>query len=111
MGWFGIPIKPSTALIYELAFGIAIDNSIHFLSVYRWQRLNYGLKVTEAISTTIRTTGTSILYTSIVLLSGFLIFVFSAFGSTQALGILTSVTLLIALFSNLLLMPVLLRIM
>ncbi len=111
MGWFGIPIKPSTALIYELAFGIAIDNSIHFLSVYRWQRLNYGLQVNDAISTTIRTTGTNILYTSLVLLSGFLIFVFSAFGSTQALGILTSVTLLIALFSNLLLMPVLLRIM
>jgi hypothetical protein len=107
MGYFGIPLKPSTALIYEMAFGIAIDNSIHYLAIYRIFR-RQGKEVPEAVSLATRHTGMGIIYTSVVLFMGFIIFVPSQFGSTQSLGILTSVTLFIAMFSNLLLMPALL---
>jgi predicted RND superfamily exporter protein len=106
MGFLSIPIKPSTALIYELAFGIAIDNSIHILAAYRFERLKAQAKET-ALALSLRTTGLSIIYTSIVLFAGFTIFAPSAFGSTSALGILTSVTLLVALFTNLFLLPAL----
>jgi predicted RND superfamily exporter protein len=106
MGFLNIPIKPSTALIYELAFGIAIDNSIHILAAYRFECLKIQPKET-ALALSLRTTGLSIIYTSIVLFVGFAIFALSAFGSTSALGVLTSVTLLVALFTNLFLLPVL----
>lgn len=104
MGFMGIPLKPSTALIYEMAFGIAIDNSIHYLAMYRFRRKD-GLSIPHAVQSSLRSTGLGIIYTSIVLFLGFGIFAFSEFGSTQALGILTAVTLFIALFSNLFLMP------
>ncbi|MCE3007666.1 MAG: MMPL family transporter [Bacteroidetes bacterium] len=107
MGYLGIALKPSTALIYELAFGIAIDNSIHYLAMYRHKR-RAGLSIPGAVGSTLRVTGMSIIYTSIVLFMGFVIFTPSTFGSTQALGILTSITLFMATFSNLLLMPALL---
>jgi len=107
MGWFGVPLKPSTALIYEMAFGIAIDNTIHYLSTYRLYRRK-GQSIREAASHTNRSTGVAIGYTSIVLFMGFAIFAPSAFGSTQAMGVLTSVTLFTATFSNLFLLPVLL---
>jgi predicted RND superfamily exporter protein len=107
MGFLDIPLKPSTALIYGIAFGIAIDNSIHYLTSYRHYR-KAGLNVNEAVSKSLRTTGMSIMYTSAVLFFGFGIFIPSAFGSTRALGILTSVTMLIALFTNMLLLPALL---
>ncbi len=106
MGFMGMTLKPSTALIYELAFGIAIDNSIHYLASYRYYR-RHGLNRDDGVRAALRNTGLGIGYTSFVLLCGFAIFVLSAFGSTQALGLLTSVTLLIALFTNLLLMPAL----
>ncbi|MCS6903780.1 MAG: MMPL family transporter [Bacteroidia bacterium] len=106
MGFLNIPIKPSTALIYELAFGIAIDNSIHILAAYRFERIKNGSKEI-ALTLSLRSTGLGIIYTSIVLFAGFSIFAPSAFGSTSALGILTSTTLLVALFSNLFLLPAL----
>lgn len=107
MGFISIPVKPSTALIYEMAFGIAIDHSIHYLAAYRFRRRE-GQDIGRAVSTSMRNTGMSIIYTSVVLFMGFAIFALSAFGSTRALGVLTSVTLFIAMFSNLLLMPALL---
>jgi predicted RND superfamily exporter protein len=107
MGFAGIPLKPSTALIYEMAFGIAIDNSIHYLAMYRQHRKN-GCGVDEAVRRSLRVTGMSIIYTSVVLFMGFIIFVPSAFGSTSSMGTLTAITLFIATFSNLLLMPALL---
>ncbi len=108
MGFKGIPLKPSTALIYEMAFGIAIDNSIHYLAMYRYYRKKK-MKIAEAVNQSLRITGLGIIYTSIVLFLGFGIFVPSKFGSTQALGLLTSFTLGIALFSNLYLMPALIN--
>jgi predicted RND superfamily exporter protein len=107
MGFAGIPLKPSTALIYELAFGIAIDTSIHYLAMYRHRR-KAGMSIPDAVSAASRSTGMSIIYTSTVLFLGFVIFSVSAFGSTQALGLLTSVTLFLAMFANLLLLPALL---
>jgi predicted RND superfamily exporter protein len=107
MGWFQIPLKPSTALIYEMAFGIAIDNSIHYLASYRHSRRS-GLAIVPAVLTSLRSTGTAILYTSCVLFMGFVIFIPSMFGSIHAMGLLTAVTLFIATFSNLLLLPALL---
>ena len=108
MGFIGIPLKPSTALIYEMAFGIAIDNSIHYLAMYRYYR-KHKYSVKDAVEKALKTTGLGIIYTSVVLLFGFIIFAPSKFGSTQALGILTSLTLFIALFSNLYLMPALIN--
>lgn len=106
MGYFHIPLKPSTALIYGIAFGIAIDNSIHLLAMY-WNRRRHGESISDAVYTSIKRTGMSIVYTSCILLAGFIIFTPSAFGSTRALGVLTSLTLFIALFSNLILLPAL----
>ena len=106
MGYGNIPLKPSTALIYGIAFGIAIDNSIHLLAMY-WNRRKLGEAIPDAIENSIKKTGMSIIYTSCILLAGFVIFTPSAFGSTRALGLLTSITLFIALFSNLILLPAL----
>lgn len=106
MGYGNIPLKPSTALIYGIAFGIAIDNSIHLLAMY-WNRRKHGENISDAIYSSIKRTGMSIVYTSSILLAGFIIFTPSAFGSTRALGVLTSITLFIALFSNLILLPAL----
>jgi predicted RND superfamily exporter protein len=108
MGWAGIAIKPSTVLVFSVALGIAIDITIRFLVSYK--KLYPGLKgnVEHVVVQTIRETGISIVYTSLVLIAGFVIFVFSGFGSTQALGWLTSFTLLVATVTNLVLLPVLL---
>jgi uncharacterized protein len=108
MGWMGIAIKPSTVLVFSVALGIAIDITIRFLVSYK--QLYPGLQgnVQQVVAQTIRETGISIVYTSLVLIAGFVIFVFSGFGSTQALGWLTSFTLLVATVTNLVLLPVLL---
>lgn len=108
MGIFGIPLKPATALIYVIALGIDGDNSIHLLAKYRQEMAVNGGKVREAISSTLSEAGTSMLYTSFVLLVGFSIFAFSEFGGTKALGLLMSASLLITNFSNLMLLPSLL---
>ena len=108
MGWVGVPLKPSTVLIFSVALGIAIDVTIRFLVNYK-QELplhNHDLKTT--VIETIHSTGISIIYTSLVLIAGFIIFCFSGFGGTKALGWLTSLTLVTATLTNLILLPAIL---
>jgi predicted RND superfamily exporter protein len=107
MGYFSIPLKASTALIFSITFGISVDNSIRFLAKYRQELLTTGFFVPRSVSESILETGKSIVYTSIVLFAGFIIFSFSDFGGTVALGILTSTTLIISMFTNLILLPAL----
>ncbi|WP_064966662.1 efflux RND transporter permease subunit [Tenacibaculum ovolyticum] len=108
MGFFGIPIKPSTILVFSIAFGISVDDTIHFLAKYRQELLANNWKVKPAVYSALQETGVSMFYTSIVLFFGFLVFTLSSFGGTIALGGLVSVTLLLAMVSNLLLLPSLL---
>ena len=110
MGWIGIRLKPSTVLIFSVALGIAIDVTIRFLVNYKQELPNHNNNVIKTVTETIKHTGLSILYTSMVLIAGFIIFCFSGFGGTQALGWLTSLTLLVATLTNLILLPVLLLI-
>jgi predicted RND superfamily exporter protein len=107
MGYFNIPLKASTALIFSITFGISVDNSIRFLAKYRQEILSNNFFIPRAVSDSILETGKSIMYTSIVLFAGFIIFAFSSFGGTIALGILTSITLVISMFTNLILLPAL----
>ena len=106
MGWTGIPLKPSTVLVFSVALGIAIDITIRFLVNYK-QQLKNDSSVHQTVIETIHSTGLSIIYTSIVLIAGFIIFCFSGFGGTKALGWLTSLTLVTATFANLVLLPAL----
>lgn len=108
MGWTGIPLKPSTVLVFSVALGIAIDVTIRFLINYKQELPTYQNKVEPTLVETIRHTGISIIYTSLVLIAGFVIFCFSAFGGTKALGWLTSLTLIVGTITNLVLLPVLL---
>jgi predicted RND superfamily exporter protein len=108
MGWVGVPLKPSTVLVFSVALGIAIDITIRFLVNYKQELPVYGNNVVETVSATIKHTGLSIVYTSLVLIAGFIIFCGSSFGGTISLGWLTSVTLLVATLTNLILLPVLL---
>ena len=108
MGWMGIRLKPSTVLIFSVALGIAIDVTIRFLVNYKQELPLHNNRVIKTVTETIKHTGLSILYTSMVLIAGFVIFCFSGFGGTQALGWLTSLTLLVATLTNLVLLPVLL---
>ncbi|MCI4667087.1 MAG: MMPL family transporter [Bacteroidia bacterium] len=107
MGFLGIALKPSTALVFGVAFGIAVDDSIHFLARYRLAR-RLGDPIRKAVSNSFKDTGVSMIYTSLILFAGFVSFTYSNFGGTQALGLLTSMTLGIAMFSNLIFLPVLL---
>ncbi|ARA94566.1 hypothetical protein AWN76_016315 [Rhodothermaceae bacterium RA] len=107
MGFSGITLKPSTAIIFSLAFGIAVDDTIHFLAKYRLLH-QAGLSLDEAVRTTLRETGKAILFTSLVLMSGFLVFTLSDFGGTVSMGALTALTLGAALVANLFLLPALL---
>jgi predicted RND superfamily exporter protein len=107
MGYFGIPLKASTALIFSITFGISVDNSIRFLAKYRQEQKANNFFVPLSVSESILETGKSIIYTSVVLFAGFIIFAFSSFGGTIALGVLTSTTLVISMFTNLLLLPAL----
>ncbi|MCG8474936.1 MAG: MMPL family transporter [Cytophagales bacterium] len=108
MGYFGVPLKPSTALIFSITFGIAVDDSIHYLAKYRQELFANNFFVPVAISKSIKETGSSMIYTSIVLFFGFVIFTFSEFGGTKALGLLTSITLMMAMITNLVVLPSLL---
>jgi predicted RND superfamily exporter protein len=108
MGWFGIPLKPSTALIFSIAFGIAVDDAIHYLARFRSELFSRRVSVREAVVVSLRETGQGMVYTSIILFFGFVIFVGSNFGGTVALGLLTSLTLFTAMFTNLILLPSLL---
>jgi predicted RND superfamily exporter protein len=108
MGWFGIPVKPSTVLIFSIAFGISVDDTLHLLSRYRQELHINGGRIADAALKAIHETGVSMFYTSVVLFAGFMIFLASNFGGTQALGLLVSLTLGFAMFSNLILLPSLL---
>jgi predicted RND superfamily exporter protein len=107
MGFFNIPLKPSTAIIFSIVFGITVDNTIHFLAKYRYEIFHHKRDREEALRMSIMDAGPSIVYTSIVLFFGFLIFAFSNFGGTKALGILTSVTLFTAMITSFTILPVL----
>jgi len=107
MGWLDIRLKPSTVLIFSVALGIAIDVTIRFLVNYKQELEHYNFQPKETLSQTIRYTGISIIYTSLVLVAGFVIFCFSDFGGTKALGWLTSLTLVTGTLTNLVLLPVL----
>lgn len=106
MGYFGIPIKPSTILVFSIAFGISIDDTIHFLAKYRQELKTKNIK--DSVEMSIKETGVSMIYTSIILFFGFSIFIASNFGGTQALGLLVSLTLFVAMLTNLVLLPALL---
>jgi len=108
MGWVGVPLKPSTVLIFSVALGIAIDITIRFLVNYKQELPHQQYDMKKTVIETIHSTGISIIYTSLVLIAGFIIFCFSGFGGTQALGWLTSLTLVTATFTNLVLLPALL---
>jgi predicted RND superfamily exporter protein len=108
MGYLDIPIKPSTILIFSIALGISVDNAIHFLSRYRLQLKLNNWEIKASVLAALRETGYSMIYSSVVLFFGFGIFILSSFGGTEALGYLISFTLLIALLSNLFLLPSLL---
>ncbi len=101
MGYIGIPIKPSTVLIFSIALGISVDNAIHFLSRYRLQLKLNNWNIKSSAIAALRETGFSMIYSSVVLFFGFIIFVLSSFGGTESLGYLIAFTLLVALFSNL----------
>ncbi|WP_299678122.1 efflux RND transporter permease subunit [uncultured Dokdonia sp.] len=108
MGFIGIPIKPSTILVFSIAFGISVDDTIHFLAKYRQELRASRWKIKKSVYASLRETGVSMFYTSIVLFFGFSVFMISSFGGTVALGGLVSATLLFAMLANLLLLPSLL---
>jgi len=108
MGFLGVPIKPSTILVFSIAFGISVDDTIHFLAKYRQELQANHWKIRKSVYAALRETGISMFYTSIVLFFGFSVFTISSFGGTVALGALVSTTLLFAMLSNLLLLPSLL---
>ena len=109
MGWTGVALKPSTVLVFSVALGIAIDVTIRFLINYKQELPLHNKQVNVTLSNTIRHTGISIIYTSLVLIAGFVIFCFSEFGGTRGLGWLTSLTLVVGTLTNLILLPVLLK--
>jgi len=107
MGYFGIPLKPSTILVFSIAFGISVDNAIQFMAKYRHDLIQNGGKIKKAVISALHETGVSTFYTSVVLIFGFAIFTLSSFGGTIALGGLISVTLTFAMFANLVVLPAL----
>ena len=108
MGYLGVPIKPSTILVFSIAFGISVDDTIHFLAKYRQELATHNWRIRQSVYASLRETGVSMFYTSIVLFFGFSVFIISSFGGTVALGALVSATLLFAMLSNLILLPSLL---
>lgn len=108
MGWFKIPLKPSTLLVFSISLGISIDDTIHYLAKYRQELKSRKYTLKESITLAIRESGLGMFYTSIVLFCGFSTFTFSQFGGTQALGLLVSITLIVAMVTNLVVLPSLL---
>ena len=105
MGYFGIPLKPSTILVFGIAFGLSVDDTIRFLSQYRQELSKNNWKIKKSVFATLKDSGLSMFYTSVVLFAGFSIFMLSSFGGTIALGGLIAVTLLFGMLSNLILLP------
>ncbi|KAG1657596.1 putative membrane protein [Nymphon striatum] len=108
MGFVGVPIKPSTILVFSIAFGISVDDTIHFLAKYRQELIANNWRIKVSVYAALKETGVSMFYTSIVLFFGFSVFIISNFGGTVALGALVSATLLFAMLANLVLLPSLL---
>ena len=108
MGFVGVPIKPSTILVFSIAFGISVDDTIHFLAKYRQELIANNWRIKVSVYSALKETGVSMFYTSIVLFFGFSVFIISNFGGTVALGALVSATLLFAMLANLVLLPSLL---
>jgi len=105
MGYLGISLKPSTILVFSIAFGISSDGTLYFLTKYRYEIRKNKLSISNAVNLTIKETGVSMVYTAVVLFFGFGMFALSGFGGTQALGVLISFTLLVAYCANLILLP------
>ncbi|WP_221391756.1 RND family transporter [Dyadobacter sp. NIV53] len=108
MGYFGIYFKPTTILIFSITFGIASDGTVYFLTRYRQEIYEKGLNPSQAVTNTIFGTGLSMIYTAVILFCGFIIFAASSFGGTAAMGVMVSITLLVAMCTNLILLPALL---
>jgi len=108
MGVIGIPLKPSTILVFSIAFGISVDFTIHYLAKYRQELISSQWEINSSVYKALRETGISMFYSGIVLFFGFSVFILSNFGGTQALGGLVSITLLMAMLANLILLPSLL---
>jgi len=108
MGYLGVPIKPSTLLVFSIAFGISVDDTIHYLAKYRQELIEHHWNVRKSVYIALRETGTSMFYTSVVLFFGFMVFTASSFGGTIALGGLVATTLFFAMISNLVILPSLL---
>jgi predicted RND superfamily exporter protein len=113
MGFFNVHLKPSTFLIFSIAFGISSDGTLYFLTKYKQDMKRHPLRpingvggrISEIVGMVIKETGVSMIYTALILSCGFMIFIFSGFGGTRALGLLISVTLLMAYSSNLIVLP------
>ncbi|KFC60571.1 transporter [Flavobacterium gilvum] len=105
MGYFGIPLKPSTILVFSIAFGISVDNAIQFMAKYHHDLIQNNGKIKKSVFSSLRETGISTFYTSVVLIIGFATFTLSSFSGTIALGGLISCTLAFAMFANLLVLP------
>ena len=108
MGWMGIRIKPSTVLVFSVALGITIDVTIRFLVNFKQELVRHDDSIADTVHRTIHDTGLSIIYTSLILIAGFAVFMLSQFDGTKSLGYLTSITLLLAMVTNLILLPALL---
>jgi predicted RND superfamily exporter protein len=105
MGYFGIPLKPSTILVFSIAFGLSVDDTIHFLAQYRQELVRNNWKIKRSVFATLKEAGVSMFYTSVVLFAGFSVFMLSDFGGTIALGGLVAITLVFGMLSNLILLP------
>jgi predicted RND superfamily exporter protein len=108
MGYLGIPLKPSTVLVFSIAFGMSVDYTIHFLAKYKQELKRHQWDVAKTVKDTINEMGMSMLYTSIILFFGFGSLIISDFDGTKYLGLLVSITLIASLFSNMVLLPSLL---
>ena len=105
MGFFGIRLKPSTIIIFSIAYGIVVDFTIHYLAKYRHSLKKHNWDMSKAIPESLMEAGPSIIYTAIALFAGFIIFAASNFGGTIVLGVLTSIALIFGMFMNLILLP------
>ncbi|MEM1214897.1 MAG: MMPL family transporter [Bacteroidota bacterium] len=108
LGYLGIELEAGVSIVFAVIFGIAVDDSIHFLSKFKLARVR-GHNVEEAIAITFKETGKAIILTSIILFFGFLVMLFSVHPPSVTIGLLISLTLISAVAADLLLLPLLLR--
>ena len=105
MGFLNIPLKPSVILVFSISFGICIDDSIHFLARYKQELINNNFNSLSATRESLKKVGVSMVYTSLILLGGFIVFALSKFQGTVTVGVISSITVIIAMISNLILLP------